>query len=466
MIMRTLTRLGLVLGLGIAVGAVACGSDDDPEGPGATGGTGGATGGTGGATGGTGGATGGTGGATGGTGGGGTGGDTGGTGGATGGTGGDTGGTGGTGTAGTAGTGGTGPFACNSTIAELRTEATGANKKAVNLKVCDVVVTYVYPAGYFIQDNSATGPAIQVFETNAWTPDVAVGDVIDLHVKEVTSFNNQEEVTKHETVEVKSQGFDVSTIVQNLTVAPSEDLESELVKITGAKVATLAGADGTIDYGTATGVVLRAASTSALCVGATFDILAPVSQYQADHRIQSFSANDFSNIDTTECSTVVVKNWDLEDWTTSNPPPGFIKRTTAQLANYTIVQSTQNHTTGGQYSAAVTWTVNSNVDVATQFKTPVTAGTDYTCHTWLMDNDPAGRSRVFIIWHTSGQDVTSFPGGATGYTADSATWQELTHTATAPATATAMSCGIRFYPVGGATFTTATVMFDDISITP
>jgi hypothetical protein len=97
--------------IGLAVlGAVACGSDDDPgpsspaggsggTGVGATGGTGGATGGTGGATGGTGGATGGTGGATGGTGG-----ATGGTGGATGGTGGATGGTGGTG--GTSGGGG------------------------------------------------------------------------------------------------------------------------------------------------------------------------------------------------------------------------------------------------------------------------------------------------------------------------------------------------------------------------
>ncbi len=109
-----LSATSTLLAIGLAMlGAIACGSDDDP-GPsnpaGGSGGTGGATGGTGGATGGTGGATGGTGGATGGTGGatGGTGGATGGTGGATGGTGGATGGTGGAtgGTGGTSGGGG------------------------------------------------------------------------------------------------------------------------------------------------------------------------------------------------------------------------------------------------------------------------------------------------------------------------------------------------------------------------
>jgi hypothetical protein len=103
-----ISSLAVVATLGLLVGLVACGSDDEDPGTGG-GGSGGATGGTGGATGGTGGATGGTGGATGGTGGatGGTGGATGGTGGATGGTGGATGGTGGdAGSAGSAGSSG------------------------------------------------------------------------------------------------------------------------------------------------------------------------------------------------------------------------------------------------------------------------------------------------------------------------------------------------------------------------
>ena len=273
--MRTFNKLGLVVGLGIAMGVVACASDsEETEGPA---GSGGATGGTGGATGGTGGATGGTGGAT------------GGTGGATGGTGGATG-----------GTGGTGPDPCNGTIADLRTEATGATDKAVNLEVCDVVVTYVTNNGYFIQKD-ATGPAIQVYEGGQWTADVAVGDVIDMRVTEVTNFNGQEEVSGHEAVVVKSQGFDVSTLVQALTVPPSEDYESEMVKITEGAIVTLNGNDGTINYGTATDVVLRAQSTAGLCVGATFDLLAPVSQFQTAHRIQSFAIADFSNIDTSGC---------------------------------------------------------------------------------------------------------------------------------------------------------------------
>ena len=319
--MRTFNKLGLIVGLGIAMGVAACASDsEETEGPGgtggatggtggATGGTGGATGGTGGATGGTGGATGGTGGATGGTGGatGGTGGATGGTGGATGGTGGATGGTGGAtggtgGGAGAAGAAGTGPVDCNATIADLRTEATGATDKAVNLEVCDVVVTYVTGNGYFIQKD-ATGPAIQIYEGNQWTADVAVGDVIDMRVTEVTSFNGQEEVSGHEAVVVKSQASDISGLIQALTVAPSEDYESELVKITGGTIVTLNNNDGTISYGTATDVVLRAQSTAGLCVGATFDLLAPVSEFQAAHRIQSFALTDFTNIDTTACST-------------------------------------------------------------------------------------------------------------------------------------------------------------------
>jgi hypothetical protein len=278
MSMRTFNKLGLVVGLGIAMGVAACASDsEETEGP--SGGTGGATGGTGGATGGTGGATGGTGGAT------------GGTGGATGGTGGATG-----------GTGGTGPDPCNGTIADLRTEATGASNKAVNLEVCDVVVTYVSGNGYFIQKD-ATGPAIQVYEGSQWTADVAVGDVIDMRVTQVTSFNGQEEVSDHEAVVVKSQASDISGLIQALTVPPSEDYESELVKITGGTIVTLNGNDGTISYGTATDVVLRAQNTAGLCVGATFDLLAPVSEFQAAHRIQSFALTDFTNIDTTACAT-------------------------------------------------------------------------------------------------------------------------------------------------------------------
>ena len=327
--MRTIHKLGLIIGLGFAVGVAACASDsDDTDGTPNKGGTGGATGGSGGGKGGTGGGqtggsgggeTGGSGGGeTGGTGGGETGGsgggETGGTGGGeTGGTGGgETGGTGGGETGGTGGaTGGTGGgtggsgggvVPCNGTIEQLRTEATGANKKPVDLEVCDVVVTYVLSTGYFIQKDP-TGPAIQVFEGNSWTPNVAVGDVIDMRVTQVTHFNNQEEVSGHEPIVKKSSGTDITPLIQNLTVAPTEDYESELVKITGGTIVTLNGKDGTINYGTATNVVLRAESTGTLCVGAKFDLLAPVSQYQADHRLQSWALKDFSNIDTSGCAT-------------------------------------------------------------------------------------------------------------------------------------------------------------------
>ena len=156
------------------------------------------------------------------------------------------------------------------------------------------------------------------------------------------------------------------------------------------------------------------------------------------------------------------ENWDLEDWTTTNPPPGFEKATAAELASYSMTQSAQNHTPGGAYSAELTWTTQNNVDIHPQYRYPVTAGMQYSCHGWFLDNDPAGRLRFFIGWYNAA-DVLTRDFSLT-YTTDSAAWQELVYQSTAPAGAVAMICGIRLYDIAATWDGNATILFDDLSI--
>jgi hypothetical protein len=153
----------------------------------------------------------------------------------------------------------------------------------------------------------------------------------------------------------------------------------------------------------------------------------------------------------------------LEDWSSTNPPPGFSKTTSAQIANYSMNRGTENHTAGGQYSAQLTWTTTDNVDIAPLYQYPVTPGTAYTCSAWFLDNDPAGRARLAMSFQLStGAVDTAY---STSYTADNASWTQQTYERVAPADAVSMTCLIRLYDVG-TPFTSATIHFDDLSITP
>jgi len=157
-----------------------------------------------------------------------------------------------------------------------------------------------------------------------------------------------------------------------------------------------------------------------------------------------------------------MDNWDLEDWSTTDPPPGFLKTTTADLASYTMVQSTMNHTPGGQYSAELTWTTTNTVEILAEYRYPVVSGSIYSCHAWILDNDPDGRARLVLAWYDASDVATrEFP---TVYTSDNPAWQELVYQSVAPVTAVSMTCGIRLYDVAGWDGN-ATVYFDDLSIT-
>jgi hypothetical protein len=110
-------------------------------------------------------------------------------------------------------------------------------------------------------------------------------------------------VDGHAPVVVHASGYPVEPLVQDLTsgIPPGEDLESELVRVRGAVVETLDGRDATIRYGTATGVAVRFEDVPSLCVGAAFDILAVVTDWDGTHQIQTWRLADLTNVDTTPC---------------------------------------------------------------------------------------------------------------------------------------------------------------------
>lgn len=112
------------------------------------------------------------------------------------------------------------------------------------LPVDDGIVTYVRamigtdPAGFFVQAEQ-TGPALFVaVDPSTLDPTPAVGDTVSFGVTEVMEVDGQLRVTQIIDFSRSMTGFDVSTLVQNLSSADNvvsniNDYESELVTVTG-----------------------------------------------------------------------------------------------------------------------------------------------------------------------------------------------------------------------------------------
>ena len=172
----------------------------------------------------------------------------------------------------------------------------------VTATLCDVTVTYLYLNGYFVQEGP-TGPGIEIFQVGTWTPDVAVGDRVDIPVTNVGNFHGTKEVDAHDAITVRSSGNPIDGLIQDLSAGtlPSEDLESEIVRVTNGTVTAIATLDVTVSYGTATGVTLRVDDSGPFCIGAIFDAVLIATEYDAVYRIQSFVTADFTRLDTTMC---------------------------------------------------------------------------------------------------------------------------------------------------------------------
>ena len=124
----------------------------------------------------------------------------------------------------------------------------------VDATLCDVVITYVSPFGFFVQEPRRTGPAINIFEdAGGWlNPEAfAPGDVVSMPVSETGEVRGMEQVIAHGRVTIDRGVVDVETLVQDLTATrtlPSEANESELGRITDAEVTDISGRDLIVRY--------------------------------------------------------------------------------------------------------------------------------------------------------------------------------------------------------------------------
>ncbi len=191
------------------------------------------------------------------------------------------------------------------TIAQLRALPEGD----VELEICDVVVTWVTSSGFFLQTKRAEGPAVFSYEGDGWdNPDGLVsGDTVTIPVTEFGSFRGTQQIVAHGAIVVTATGYPAQTLFQNLSsgIAPSEELESEVVEIRSGVVRSVDGENLLVDYGTAAGVAMRVADGAGFCVGATFRMVGVVTEWEPDgvHRVQSFDGRDFASLDTEACTT-------------------------------------------------------------------------------------------------------------------------------------------------------------------
>ncbi len=325
-----------------------------------------------------------------------------------------------------------------------------ANLKAcpegpVDVTVKGATVTYVFDQGYFIADASGS---TEVYTTDAWPYDkVTVGQVIDIHVTEYGSFHAQQEIVASDAPVVTGSN-DVAQFVTDISsgIVPSEALESAVVNGTGFKVQAVDGKNLIVGYGTATAVTFRANQASeGMCVGATFDVVqAIVTQYDDEHRIQAFFAEDLTNINTDNCEAPVEaddSNWGFEEGGPNNPPADFLVDGDGITAEWTAEMA---HT--GSNSCKLSWTSTDNQDFIQGYFKPVTAGQQATLKMWAIENDTGGRFRLCLEFYSDTYMSLKKEYSST-YTEDAADWTSLEFGFEAPEGAAYVRGFVRLYDV-------------------
>lgn len=167
---------------------------------------------------------------------------------------------------------------------------------------CEVVVTYISPFGFFVQEQSLTGPAINVFEDAAgWAnPEgIEVGDVLTFDVYQLGEYRGMEQITSRSPAILERRGYGLGLITQTLDdgagVPPSESNESELVTISDGRITAILGRDLTVEYG-GIETTLRVGDAGPLCLGLEFSMTGVVTENEDEgiHRIESWWPADFS----------------------------------------------------------------------------------------------------------------------------------------------------------------------------
>jgi hypothetical protein len=338
-------------------------------------------------------------------------------------------------------------------VATLKACPQGDLEPAFLLK--DVVVTYGYDAGFFVQDDSG---AILVYAGDAdWVmPDV--GRVIDLPVERLSEWEGTAEVARAAAPVVKGQE-DAAALALDLSAgtAPGEALESRLVRVSGATVVAGDGTDWVLRYGTSPDVALQVDAPEGLCAGAVLTLTqAVVVQAGTPHVLRSYHlAADLGLLDDAGCDHPDTSNWGFEVDDPADPPPGFEKATGFFTATRTTTQKHQ-----GAASCALAWKNDANQDLYQQLWVPATPGQAVTFHVWARDTDDDGRVRAALDFYDA-QKTSLGKQYAELISVDDPAWQDLTVTATAPSNTAWVRAFVRMYDVSGGTDGTATVWIDD-----
>jgi len=346
-----------------------------------------------------------------------------------------------------------GPCPAEGDVATLKACPSGDLEPTFLLK--DVVVTYGYDAGFFVQDDSG---AILVYAGNADWELPAVGSVLDLPVERTSDWEGTAEVARAAAPSVTGQQ-DVATLALDLSAgqAPGEAIESRLVQIADATVVSGEGTAWVIRYGNSPDVALQVDQPEGLCAGAHVTLArAVVVQANAVHVVRSYHlAADLGGLDDAGCDQPDTANWGFELDDPSDPPPGFEKAT-----GFFTATRTTAHAHAGAASCALTWNNNANQDLYQQLWVPVTPSQSVTFHVWALDTDDDGRVRAALTFYDAAKASLSSE-YAELISVDDPAWQDLVVTGTAPAGAAWVRAFVRLYDVSGGTDGTATVWIDD-----
>lgn len=153
----------------------------------------------------------------------------------------------------------------------------------------------------------------------------------------------------------------------------------------------------------------------------------------------------------------LLTNGGFEAWT-AGAPDGFT--VTLPVAGGSVVQETADYH-GGASSGKFTSPVGTGTVKAAQADFAVIGGHSYTLTYWYKDESDAAKSRHWGTWRDAAAAITDPSLQPSIYNLNTTGWQQVTVTATAPATATLLRFDYRVYQdvTGG-----GVVFVDDMSL--
>ena len=338
----------------------------------------------------------------------------------------------------------------------------GCAEGAVDVMLENVLVTYLFGKGFFVQDASG---AMEIYLGEVFPFDAPkVGDVVNLHATEFGSFKNQTEVVAADTIE-KVDFDDVEAAKLDISegTLPSVELVHRIVKATGVTATKMEGQNITVNYGTAEGVLIRINGELEVCEGAVFDIGSCIIQhYYEEPHIHCFDGPaDLVNFNNDNCQVEEPadnSNWNFEETEENDPPADFVKDSPDFTATWTAEQA---H--GGANSCNLTWFSGDNQDLYSGWFIPAAEAQTITFTVWVMDNEVAGRLRPALTFYDADKVKLDSEYSST-YSEDGADWVQMEYTIAAPAGTAFVRAFVRMYDVSADWDGDATVFIDDWNV--